>query len=121
MKRIFLLATLLLSSVVQAETWVCTTPTGDGLSYLHTFVRTGAEFSKTLTTPERVDSPSREIESDPLKVIVENEVFLTLAEIVPDGSEVAVYMIHKKTKQFISDAVYFYGDTSRNSGSCVSI
>ena len=121
MKKLFILAAMLLSSAAQAETWVCTTPTGNGLSYLSTFVRTGTEFSRTLTTPETRDRPSSEIKSDPLKVMVENETFLTLAEIDPDGSEVAVYIIHKKTKQYITDSVYFFGDTSRSFGSCVSI
>ena len=121
MKKSLLLTALLLSSAAQAETWVCTTPTGDGFSYLATFVRAGKEFSYRLTTPERGGSPTKNLELDPLKILVETKAYLTLANIHPYGFKVAVHMIDKQTKQYISDSIHFYGDTERSIGSCVVI
>jgi hypothetical protein len=121
MNRTLLLATLLLPCAAQAETWVCSLPTSYGGNYLSTFVRQGENFLYTLTTPAVGVEKSRTLEPTTLEILVENEVFLTLAEIDPDGSEVAVYIIHKEKRQYISDSARFYGDTSRSEGSCVEI
>ena len=121
MKKSLLLAALLLSSAAQAETWVCSSPSSFGGSNLVTLVRQDGEFTNTLTTPAVNGGESKTYELEPLEILVETDAMLTLAEIKPDGTEVALTMINKITKQFIDDALYFSGDTARSEGTCVMI
>ena len=46
---------------------------------------------------------------------------LTLAEIDPDGTEVAIFMINKITNEFVNDAVVIDGERSKAQGTCVRI
>ena len=121
MKKALLLAALLLSSAAQAETWVCSEPTTYGGSNLITFVRQAGKFTNTLTTPAIREEKSRTIVLEPVKILVETDVMLTLAEIKPDGTEVIISMINKITKQYVNDGLYFFSDTGRSEGSCVMI
>ena len=120
MKKSLLLAALLLSSAAQAETWVCSYP-GAGGVFLSTYVRQGAEFSYTLTTPATQEEESSTYQMRPLEILAETDAMLTLAEIKPDGTEVALTMINKITKQEVDDSISFHGDISRSEGSCIII
>ena len=121
MKKALLLAALLISSAAQAETWVCSVPTGYGGNYLSTFVRQGEKFLYTLTTPAVRGEKSRTLEPKTLEILVETDSMLTLAEIEADGTSVGIDMINKLTKQHIGDIVDFYSDISRSEGSCVRL
>ena len=122
MKKILLLAAALAcSGVAQAETWVCSLPTGYGGNYLLTFIRQGDEFSYTLTAPAVRGEKSRTLEPKALEILVETDSMLTLAEIEADGTAVRIDMINKVTKQHVGDNVAFYSDTSRSESSCVEI
>ncbi|MDB2445308.1 hypothetical protein N9X66_09165 [Gammaproteobacteria bacterium] len=121
MKKSLLLAALLLSSAVKAETWVCSMPTSYGGNYLVTFIRQGDEFSRTLTIPAVRAEKSRTLEPKALEILVETDSMLTLAEIKADGTAVGIDMINKVTKQHVSDAISFYSGTSRSESSCVEI
>ena len=116
-----LLAALLLSSAAQAETWVCSSPSPDGGSFLSTYVRQGAEFSYTLTTPANQEYKSMTIESQPFEILDETNVMLMLVGISRDRDGLAIVMINKITKQEVNNAIQFYGDTVREEGSCVRI
>ena len=121
MTKSLLLAVLLLSSAAQAETWVCSVPTGYGGNYLSTFVRQGEKFLYTLTTPAVREEKSMTLEPKTLEILVETDSMLTLAEVEADGTSVGIDMINKITKQHIGDMIDFYSDTSRSEGSCVMI
>ena len=120
-KKSPLLAVMLLSSAAQAETWVCSTPSKLGGSYLHKLVRQEAEFDYTVTIPADQWDGENSIDSDPLELLIETDVTLTLASIDPDGVDVTVFMINKETKQFVIDAVYFEIEGGKELGSCVEI
>ena len=121
MNKLLLLAALLLSSAAQAETWVCSEPTTYGGSNLITFVRQDGKFTNTLTTPAIREEKSRTIVLEPVKILVETDVMLTLAEIKPDGKSVGITMINKITKQYVSGAINIGYETGRSEGSCVMI
>ena len=121
MKRILLLAALLLSSAAQAETWVCSSPASSGGSFLSTYVRQGAEFSYTLTTPATKELESMTIEVQPFEILDETNVMLMLVAISPESDGLGIIMINKITKQEVNNAISFYGDTIREEGSCVMI
>ena len=120
-KTLLLAAALACSGAAQAETWVCSTPTNYGGSYLSTYVRQDGEFSYTITTPATQEEESRILELGPLEILVETDVMLTLAKIDLDGTEVAITMINKITKQQVGDSISFHGDISRSEGSCIMI
>ena len=121
MKKLLLLAALLLSSTAQAETYVCSVPSSIGGSNLITFVRQDGKFTNTLTTPAIREEKSRTIVLEPAEILVETDAMLTLAEIKTDGKSVGITMINKITKQYVSGAIFIGYETGRSEGSCVMI
>lgn len=121
MKRLLLLAALLLPCAAQAETYVCSVPSSIGGSNLITFVRQDGKFTRTLTTPAIREEKSETIELLPAEILVETDAMLTLVAVLPDGKFVGIEMFNKITQQYVGDSLYFSEDSAREEGSCVRI
>jgi len=122
MKKSLLLAVLLLSSAVKAETWVCSTPSSVGGTYITTFVRDGDKFIATLTVPPTAELGAKTLSPKSYDISLETETMLTLSlpRIIEDGG-ISVRLINKITNEFVTDAVLLGSDTVRSEGSCVKL
>jgi len=128
MKRIFILAALLLSSVAQAETWVCSTDGYEkGVKVLSTFTREGDSFTRSVTYPATNSFPSTTSEPEYGRVIFETESLIVLQNFIlyhleePEEVNVSIHLIHKETNAYIQQVVSFGVAWTRDEGSCVSI
>ena len=125
MKRILLLAALLLSSAAQAETWVCSSVNIEvegSLTYLRSFVRQDIGFSTALTTPMRPDKNPITFDSELINILSETDEILTLVQTdTTYGTDVSIYMINKNTKKYVVEGASSLGDTGRAEGVCVSV
>ena len=121
MKKLLLLAALLLSSAAQAETYVCSEVSAEGNTYFLSFVRQESDFSMTVTAPETETSTAETWDAGRFKTLVETDAMLTLARISPDGERVNVFMIKKMTNQFVSTTTVFEKQTLRSAGSCLKV
>ena len=116
MKKSLLLAALLLSSAVKAETWVCSEVSSVGETYMTIYVRQGEKFSGTLNAPMY-----KNIDLGLLEILAETDVLLTLGGIEPDATEVGITIIEKETGRYVNGAISFAGPVGRSTGSCVKI
>ena len=128
MKKSSLLAALLLSSAVQAETWVCGTDGYEkGTKVLSTFTREENGFTRSVTYPATNSFPSSTKEPEHLRVIYETDSLIALQDFVlyhleePEEINVSIHLIHKETNAYIQQVVSFGVAWTRDEGSCVSI
>lgn len=122
MKKSLLLAALLLSSVAQAETWVCSVhsnTSGNEHKLRRQFSTGGSYYDYTVTYPEGQLDGEKTFELAPLKILFENDAVLKLADIESEDYAVTVFIIQKKSKRFVLDGVYFSLEVEKDSGSCV--
>ena len=117
MKKILLLASLLLSSAAQAETWICSSISSEKQT-MYKFVRSGEKFIETVTTGTEESSSMNEI-------LAEDEDQLIIGYIRASGflSGAIMKVINKKTLEFVIDGMYVSNDYAfiREEGICTKI
>jgi hypothetical protein len=120
MKKSLLLAALLLSSAVQAETWVCTYALKTNIDILNepiinTFSRNGDGFIYVSgSSGEAVDA----------EILIENTKELVVQNIEAYSSgwtAVYIHIIDKESKKYITQAVSNTVPLMRIEGSCVKV
>jgi hypothetical protein len=118
MKKIFLLAALLLSSAAQAETWVCAGLSSEKAQTIYTFIREEGYFAVTVSIQGDEDiKVNQEILAEDDDLVIVGTI--SLGEL---GGAV-LRMINKKTNNFAEDGVFISDKYTsvRQEGVCTKI